>query len=103
MARSEKTKLIEDLLREKREEILRIAEKHGARNIRVFGSVAHGEATESSDIDLLVDTAEKTSPWFPAGLIEELEGLLGRRVDVVTTNGLYWLLRRRILTEARPL
>jgi len=54
MARSEKTKLIEDLLREKREEILRIAEKHGARNIGFFGSVADGEATESSDIDLLV-------------------------------------------------
>lgn len=103
MARSEKTKLMEDLLREKREEVLRIAEKHGARNVRVFGSVAHGEATESSDIDLLVDTAEETSPWFPAGLVEELEELLGRRVDVVTTNGLYWLLRRRILTEARPL
>ena len=103
MARSEKTKLMGDILREKREEILRIAEKHGARNVRVFGSVAHGEATESSDIDLLVDTAEETSPWFPAGLVEELEGLLGRRVDVVTANGLYWLLRRRILTEARPL
>ncbi|MGH7773979.1 MAG: nucleotidyltransferase family protein [Candidatus Binatia bacterium] len=103
MARPEKTKLMEDLLREKREEILRIAEKHGARNVRVFGSLAHGEATESSDIDLLVDTAEETSPWFPAGLVEELEELLGRRVDVVTTNGLYWLLRPRILTEARPL
>jgi predicted nucleotidyltransferase len=103
MARSEKTKLIEDLLREKREEILRIAEKHGARNVRVFGSLVHGEATETSDIDLLVDTAEKTSSWFPAGLVEELEELLGRRVDVVTTNGLYWLLRRRILNEAKPL
>jgi predicted nucleotidyltransferase len=103
MARSEKTKVMEDLLREKREEILRIAEKHGARNVRIFGSVAHGEATESSDIDLLVDTAEKTSPWFPAGLAAELEELLGQRVDVVTSNGLYWLLRRRILKEAMPL
>src|SRR3990167_6807983 len=103
MARSEKTKLMEDLLREKREEILRLAEKHGARNVRIFGSVAHGETTETSDIDLLVDTEEKTSPWFPAGLVAELEELLGRQVDVVTTNGLYWLLRRRILKEARPL
>ncbi|HEU4344701.1 MAG TPA: nucleotidyltransferase family protein [Candidatus Binatia bacterium] len=105
MARSEKaTKSpIEDLLQKKRDEILRIAEKHGARNVRVFGSVVHGEATESSDIDLLVDTAEKTSPWFPAGLVEELEEVLGKRVDVVTSNGLYWLLRRRILKEARPL
>jgi hypothetical protein len=105
MARSEKKKkkAMEDLLREKREEILRIAEKHGARNVRVFGSVVHGEATESSDIDLLVDTSEKTSPWFPAGLVEELEEVLGKRVDVVTSKGLYWLLRRRILKEARPL
>ena len=94
---------MEDILREKRQEILRIAEKHGARNVRVFGSVATGDATDTSDIDLLVDTAEETSPWFPAGLAAELEELLGQRVDVVTTNGLYWLLRRRILKEARPL
>ncbi len=103
MARSEKTKVMEDLLREKREEILRIAEKHGATNVRIFGSVAHGEATETSDIDLLVDTVEQTSPWFPVGLVAELEELLGRQVDVVTPAGLYWLLRRRILREARPL
>jgi predicted nucleotidyltransferase len=103
MARSEKTKPMEYFLREKREDILRIAEKHGARNVRVFGSAAHGEATESSDVDLLVDTAEQTSPWFPAGLIAELEELLGRQVDVVTPDGLYWLLRRRILKEAMPL
>jgi uncharacterized protein len=103
MTRSEKTKLMEDILREKREDILRIAEKHGARNVRVFGSVATGDATDTSDIDLLVDTTERTSPWFPAGLIAELEELLGRQVDVVTPDGLYWLLRRRILKEARPL
>lgn len=105
MARSEKTRTnpLEELLRQKREKILRIAEKHGARNVRVFGSVVRGEATEKSDIDLLVDTSEKTSPWFPAALVEELEEALGKRVDVVTTNGLYWLLRRRILKEARPL
>jgi uncharacterized protein len=94
---------MEGILREKREEILRIAKKHGARNIRVFGSVAKRETTKTSDIDLLVDTGEETSPWFPAGLVQELEELLGQRVDVVTTNGLYWLLRRRILTEAKPL
>lgn len=94
---------MEDLLLGKREEIIRIAEKHGARNVRLFGSMAHGEATETSDIDLLVDTTEETSPWFPAGLVAELEELLGRRVDVVTTNGIYWLLQRRILNEARPL
>jgi hypothetical protein len=92
-----------DLLQVKREEILRIAERHGARDVRVFGSVARGDATDQSDIDLLVSTAEQTSPWFPAALVGELERVLGRRVDVVTEEGLYWLLRRRILQEARPL
>lgn len=92
-----------DLVQAKREEILRIAERHGARNVRVFGSVARGEATDASDLDLLVSTTEHTSPWFPAGLMLELQELLGRRVDVVTEDGLYWLLKRRILREARPL
>lgn len=87
----------------KREEILAIAERHGARNVRLFGSVARGDAHESSDVDLLVSTTSAASPWFPAGLVEELETLLGRRVEVVTEEGLYWLLRRRILREARPL
>ena len=94
---------IQELLQAKRYEILRIAERHGARDVRVFGSVATGEATETSDVDLLVTTTDSTSPWFPAGLIEELEALLGRKVDVVTEAGLYWLLRRRILKQARPL
>ena len=91
------------IVQAKRDEILRIAERHGARDVRVFGSVARGEATEHSDIDLLVSAAEETSPWFPAALVADLERLLGRKVDVVTEDGLYWLLRRRILQEARPL
>jgi uncharacterized protein len=90
-------------LRHRREEILRIAEVHGAHNVRVFGSVLRGEAREDSDIDLLVSTSDRTSPWFPVGLAEELRILLGRKVDVVTEDSLYWLLRRRILREARPL
>ncbi len=94
---------IQELLQAKRDEILRIAERHGAHNVRVFGSVATGEATEASDVDLLVSTHDQTSPWFPVGLTEELEALLGRKVDVVTESGLYWLLRRRILKQARPL
>ena len=92
-----------DVLRARREEILRIAERHGARDVRVFGSVARGEAGENSDVDLLVSTGGETSPWFPAALVAELERLLERKVDVVTEDGLYWLLRRRILREARPL
>ena len=94
---------INELLQEKREAILELAAKHGARNVRVFGSVARHEANDQSDIDLLVDTTEQTSPWFPVGLIQDLEELLGRKVEIVTEKGVYWLLRRRILKEAKPL
>ena len=94
---------INELLQDKREAILQLASKHGARNVRVFGSLARHRANEQSEIDLLVDTTEQTSPWFPAALIQDLEELLGRKVDVVTEKGVYWLLRRRILKEAKPL
>ena len=92
-----------DLLQANRDEILRLAERHGARDVRVFGSVARGEATDASDIDLLVSAAEQTSPWFPAAVVADLQRLLGRRGAVEPEDGLYWLLRRRILREARPL
>lgn len=92
-----------DLLRTHREQILAIARRHGAENVRVFGSVARGDAGPEGDIDLLVDAGPVTSPWFPAGLVADLEALLGVQVDVVTERGLYWLLRRRILREAKPL
>jgi uncharacterized protein len=94
---------IDELLKEKREEILRIAAVHGARNLRVFGSVARGEADGSSDIDLLVDMEPGRSLLDLAALFSDLSDLLGRKVDVVTEKGLYWLLRRRILKEAKPL
>jgi len=94
---------VQDLLKEKREEILRIAAAHGARNVRVFGSVVRGEADETSDVDLLVTLEPGTTLLDHAALILELEELLGRKVDVVSERGLYWLLRRRILKEARPL
>ncbi len=73
---------------EKRDEILRIVAALGLRNIRIFGSVARGDATSESDIDLLVDVGPTTSSWFPAGLILDLEELLGRPVEVVTERGL---------------
>jgi predicted nucleotidyltransferase len=94
---------VEELIRMKRAEILRIAARHGAQNVRMFGSVARGETREGSDIDLVVDAGPATSPWFPAGLILDLEELLGLKVEVVTEESIYWLLRRRILKEAVPL
>jgi hypothetical protein len=71
---------IEQLVHEKRDEVKRIAAKHGVRNVRVFGSVARGEAQADSDIDFLVDTGPVTSSWFPAGLVLDLEEILGRRL-----------------------
>lgn len=94
---------IDQLLKEKREEILKIALRHGAKNIRVFGSVARGDAGESSDIDLLVDMEPGRSLLDRSELIADLQDLFGRKVDVVTEQGIYWLLKRRILKEAQPL
>jgi predicted nucleotidyltransferase len=91
------------ILREKRDDITRVADKHGATNVRVFGSVVRGESGPSSDLDLLIDVGPKTSSWFPAGFILDLENLLGCRVDVVTERGLDPLLRDQVLSEAQPL
>ncbi len=89
-----------ELLSQKREDILRIATKHGAYNIRVFGSVARGEAGPDSDIDLLIEKGPTTSSWFPAGLVLELEEVLGHRVEIVTEQALNRHLRDRVLREA---
>lgn len=92
---------LKQLIQDKREEILKIATKHGAFNVRVFGSVARGEETENSDIDFLIDyDLAKTSPWFPGGLLVDLEALLGRKVDIVTEKSLHHLIKQRILKEA---
>ena len=93
----------DELLKEKREEILRTASKHGARNVRVFGSVARGEARPDSDVDLLVEVGPDRTPFFPGGLIADLEDLLGKKVQVVTREDLHWYIRDRVLEEAVPL
>ena len=90
----------DELLKEKREEILRTASKHGARNVRVFGSVARGEDRSDSDVDLLVEVGPDRTPFFPGGLIADLEELLGKKVQVVTPEGLHWYIRERVLGEA---
>jgi len=94
---------IKELLKEKREEILRNAAKHGARNIRVFGSVARDEADEGSDIDLLVELEPGRSLMDHAALWLELQQALGRRVDVVSDRGIKPRMRERVLREAVPI
>lgn len=91
------------ILKRKRLAILCIAERHGAYNVRVFGSVARGEAGSASDIDFLVDVKPVHSAWFPAGLVADLQQLLDSDVDVLTKDALHWYIRDRVLQEAVPL
>jgi predicted nucleotidyltransferase len=100
MNKSSENKLF-NLLQDKREEIISIAGKHGAFNIRIFGSVARNEADNDSDIDILVDySLDDISPWFPAGLMLDLEKLLNHKVDVATEAALKDQIRERVLSEA---
>lgn len=93
-----------ETLQEQREQVLDVAAKHGAFNVRVFGSVVRGEDTPDSDIDFLIDyDPQKVTPWFPGGLLMDLQDLLGRKVDVLTEKGISPLIRERVLAEAKPL
>ena len=94
---------VRELLESKREEILRIAAKHGARNVRIFGSVARGEADDASDVDFLVEFEPTVSLFDHASLLVDLEDLLGRKVDVASVRGLKERIRDRVLGEAMPL
>jgi len=94
---------IADILRENRQQVLQIASRYGAFHVRVFGSVARGEARPDSDIDLLVDMEPGRSLMDMGGLVVELRQLLGRSVDVVTERGLKTRIRARVLAEAVPL
>lgn len=86
-----------------REQILAIAHRHGVTSVKVFGSFGRGEARPDSDLDLLIKAGPKTTPFFPGGLIADLQDALGRRVEVVEEEALHYLLRDRIEAEAVPL
>jgi predicted nucleotidyltransferase len=92
-----------DQLRIRREEILRYAASHGARNVRVFGSAARGDADTTSDVDLLVEMEPGRSLLDLVGLWQDLEDLLGTHVDVLSDGGVSPHLRERIYAEAVPL
>jgi predicted nucleotidyltransferase len=92
-----------ETLQQQRQEILRIAAKHGAYNVRIFGSVARNEADSDSDIDILVDLEPGRSLLDMGGLLMDLQELFQRRVDVVTEKGLRARIRARVLAEAVPL
>ena len=94
---------LKELIQARREDILRTASQHGAYNVRVFGSVARGNADEQSDLDLLVDMEPGRSLFDLGGLLVDLEELLGCSVDVVTEKGLRDRIRGRVLQEAIPL
>ncbi len=103
IASRNKAASLREQLRAKRAEILRICAKYGARNVRLFGSIARNEADEASDIDLLVELEPGRTLLDLGGLQLELEALLNRRVDVVTPKGLKTRIRDRVLKEAIPL
>lgn len=94
---------LESLQKLQRERILQIAAECGARNVRVFGSVARGEATEQSDLDLLVEWEPERGLLDHVRLVQGLEDLLGVKVQIGTERSLHRLIRDRVLSEARPL
>ena len=94
---------LEKLRTQRKAEILDLAGRHGAHGVRVFGSVARGEATEQSDLDLLVAWEPGRSLLDHAGLVRDLEELLGVKVHVGTDKSLHWYVKERILREATPL
>lgn len=91
---------IPEIIADKKDQILALAAKHGASNVRVFGSVANGTADQNSDIDFLVDMEKGRSLLDVGGLLMDLQGLFRRKVDVVTTSGLRERIRETVLKQA---
>ena len=94
---------IKELFESRRNEILDLAGTHGVKNIRIFGSVARGEGGPASDVDLLVNMEEGRNLLDLVGFWQDLEELLGCRVDVITEGGISPYLRERVYAEALPL
>jgi predicted nucleotidyltransferase len=94
---------LDNLRHEQRAAVLELARRHGARSIRVYGSVARGQATEQSDLDLLVEWEPDRSLLDVVGLKQDLEDLLGVTVDIGSERGLHWFIRDQVLREAVPL
>jgi hypothetical protein len=94
---------LENLIRDKGKEILRVSRQHGARSVRIFGSTARGEASVTSDLDILVDMETKSTLLDIVAIKQDLEDLLGCRVDVVTESALSPYIRKDVLKEAKTL
>ena len=93
-----------DILRAMRTQVMDVARKHGVKSLRVFGSVARGEDSNSSDFDFLIlEYGPERTPWFPGGFVSDLETLLGRPVDVAFEDSLHPIMREQILLESRPI
>ena len=92
-----------DEIKRRKKEILALAAKYGASDIRVFGSVARGEAGADSDVDFLVSLEQGRSLFDLGGLLMDLQSLLHRKVDIVTEKGLHWYIRDRVIKEAKPI
>ena len=102
MARAAQGAAMHPLIEARRAEILTLAERRGVRNVRVFGSMARGDADDASDVDLLVSPAPDKTGLAPGALLMDVRGLLGRQVEVLTESGLHPAIRDRVLKEAQP-
>ena len=94
---------IQEIITSRRADVLAAAKRHGVTTIKVFGSVARGDARDDSDVDFLVEVGPQHSAFFPGGLVMDLEEILGRRVDVVEPDALHRLIKDQVLREAVPL
>jgi hypothetical protein len=94
---------LENLIRDKGKEILRVSRQHGARSVRIFGSTARGEASVTSDLDILVDMEARSTLLDIVAIKQDLEDMLGCRVDVVTESALSPYIRKEVLKEAKIL